>query len=69
MARTTRSNQVKPYPTIKPSPMIKPSAKVKPSPKTNPSGKVVNHLHKAKKRQAFNETIREALVAKMMMFY
>jgi hypothetical protein len=66
MARTTRSNQVKPYP------MIKPSAKAKPAPKTNPSGKtgkVLNHLHKAKKRQAFDETIREALVAKMMMFY
>jgi hypothetical protein len=52
--------------------MIKPSAKAKPAPKTNPSGKagkVLNHLHKAKKRQAFDETIREALVAKMMMFY
>jgi hypothetical protein len=54
---------------IKPSTKAKPSAKVKPSPKTNPSGKVLNHLHKAKKRQAFDETIREALVAKMMMFY
>jgi len=54
MARTTRSNQVKP------SPMVKPSGK---------TGKVLNHLHKAKKRQAFDETIREALVAKMMMFY
>jgi hypothetical protein len=69
MARTTRSNQVKSSPMIKPSTKAKPSAKVKPSPKTNPSGKVLNHLHKAKKRQAFDETIREALVAKMMMFY
>ena len=66
MARTTRSNQVKS------SPMVESSAKAKPSPKTNPSGKagkVLNHLHKAKKRQAFDETIREVLVAKMMMFY
>jgi len=49
-----------------------PASKNKPLSKNKPTekaGKVLNHLHKAKKRQAFDETIREALVAKMMMFY
>jgi hypothetical protein len=60
MARTTRSNQTNPSVKAKPSTNTKPSSKAK-------AEKVLNHLRKAEKRQAFDETIREALVAKMMM--
>jgi hypothetical protein len=64
MSRTTRSNQGNPLVKAKPHAKVKLPAKPKSSSK---AGKVLNHLRKAEKRQAFDETIREALVAKMMM--
>jgi hypothetical protein len=49
-------------------PKLHAKAKLPAKPKSSSkAGKVLNHLRKAEKRQAFDETIREALVAKMMM--
>jgi hypothetical protein len=64
MSRTTRSNQTNP--SVKPKPHAKAKLSAKPK-SSSKAGKVLNHLRKAEKRQAFDETIREALVAKMMM--
>jgi hypothetical protein len=64
MSRTTRSNQGNP--SVKPKSHAKAKLPAKPK-SSSKAGKVLNHLRKAEKRQAFDETIREALVAKMMM--
>jgi hypothetical protein len=55
-------------PALKPKPHAKPKLPAKPK-SSSKAGKVLNHLRKAEKRQAFAETIREALDATAMMFY
>ena len=55
-------------PALKPKPHAKAKLPAK-SKSSSKAGKVLNHLRKAVKRQAFDETIREALDPTAMMFY
>jgi len=55
-------------PALKPKPHAKAKLPAK-SKSSSKAGKVLNHLRKAEKRQAFDEIIREALDPRAMMFY
>ena len=55
-------------PALKPKPHAKAKLPAKPK-SSSKAGKVLNHLRKAEKRQAFAETIREVLDPSAMMFY